>query len=199
MYPPDLRISVRKIPQYMIYPPLILYFIWILWRWPESSYILLCCASLPPTGGSTCLLTASLVASKQSFIPGPEHLQQKHTFIILSNRSVSYCHTSVDEHLKIHTRSRVSPLCAVVVTGFTVALPVGVLEDEPSVSAIHPSGARRHAVRAVSEVGTRHTLVCTLSGREGQFGVTEPRMKQWSDWLRYCFRLGPASRKHNVI
>ena len=70
------------------------------------------------------------------------------------------------EHIKIHILSPVSPLCAVVVTWLTVTLPVGVFEDQSLLSIVHSSGTRGHAVRTVSKVGARHTLVCALSETE---------------------------------
>ncbi len=76
--------------------------------------------------------------------------------------------------MKIHTYilSAVSPLRAVVVTWFTVTLPVGVFEDQSPLSVIHSSRTRGHAVRTISKVSARHTLVCTLPKKER-------RQKKW--------------------
>lgn len=71
----------------------------------------------------------------------------------------------MDAHVKIHIyiyMSPDSPLCAVVVTWFTVTLPVRVFEDQSPLTIIHSSGTRGHAVRTISKIGARHTLVCTL-------------------------------------
>lgn len=61
-----------------------------------------------------------------------------------------------------HISCSASPLCAVVVTWFTVTLSVGVFKNQPLLSIIYSSGTRRHAVRTISKVGTCHTFICTL-------------------------------------
>lgn len=118
-----------------------------------------------PAGGNIYLLTASLDVSKQSFNPGPQHLQQKY-IIIFSIHRFKYCYTSMDGHMKIHPyalhMSLVSPLCAVVMTWIAVTLPVGVFKDQSPLSIIHSAGARGHAVRTIPKVGACHTFVCTL-------------------------------------
>lgn len=89
----------------------------------------------------------------------------------------------MDGHKKIHTLSPVSPLCAVVVTWFTVTLSVGVFKDQPPLSIIHSTGTRGHAVRTISKVGACHTLVCTLT-KDREEGRKICGKLRWSgrDW-----------------
>lgn len=71
-------------------------------------------------------------------------------------------------HTLCYTLSLVSPQCAVVVTWFTVTVPVGILEDQPLLSIIYSSGTRGHAVWTISKVCTCDTLICTLTKNRGK-------------------------------
>lgn len=116
-----------------------------------------------PAGSSTYLLTASLPVCKQSFKPGPEHLKQINSSLCQQSQS-HYCGTwtKAEKSKQIFVFCPFSPLSAVVMTRFTVPLPVGVFEDQPLVSIIDSSGAGGHTVRTISKVSTFHTLICTL-------------------------------------
>lgn len=105
-----------------------------------------------------------------------------------SNHWFKCCYTDGHNKIQTYILSPVSPLCAVVVTWFTVTLPVWVFEDQSSLPIVHSSGTRGHAVRPVSKVGTRHTLVCTLSeeNRTLSHWVFWPEMNQ-SILQVFCF------------
>lgn len=92
--------------------------------------------------------------SIQSLNPGPEHLQQD-----------AQCHSIAHTHTQTHTHTH-SPLCAVDMAGLTVAVLVGVFEDELPVLSVHPTGAGGHTVRTVSQSGTHRTLIRPL--RDGE-------------------------------
>lgn len=104
---------------------------------------------------------ACLVLSMQPLNPGPEHLQQEAQHY--SAAAHTHAHTHPHAHSLTYTHA---PLCAVDMAGLTVAVLVGVFEDELPVLSVHPTGAGGHTVRTVSQSGTHRTLIRPL--RDGE-------------------------------
>lgn len=71
-------------------------FAWIGASTVDGCQLLRCSDSYSPAGGIPHLLTANLAASKQSFNPGPEHLQ--HINIPLKFQQFPDCYTSASGH-----------------------------------------------------------------------------------------------------